>query len=294
MQKLNDKNCCFIFGFGYTAQYLTKKLLNLNFKVIGTTRDKSKYPEYINSGYQLISYDDAEVAHYLKEATHILISVPPKLGIGDPVFSNFNKLIQANSHQLKWLGYLSSTSVYGDYQGEWVDESSACLAHDIQGKLRLDAEKTWMSFAMQYQLPLHVFRLAGIYGPQRNALTRILAGKKASIYKDEQFFSRIHVFDIVTVLLASMQCPKPYSIYNVADDEPAAAHIVDRYACDLLKKPHLPLINYEKAILSPMEKHFYLNNRRVDNSKIKQELKIKLKYPTYREGLANLLSTTKD
>ncbi|STX50195.1 oxidoreductase (NAD-dependent epimerase/dehydratase) [Legionella busanensis] len=291
MKNSESSDCYFIFGFGYTAKFLAKELIKRNFKVIGTTRDKQKFLTYdTQPNYSLINYQFDEVSAYLKEATHLLISIPPVPMVGDPVLSDFNNLIKDNRHHLKWLGYLSSTSVYGDHQGDWVDEESVCLAKDTQSTLRLNTEKAWTAFAKQYQLPLHIFRLAGIYGPGRNAISRIKAGKKLSIYKSGQFFSRIHVSDIVSVLLASLEYPKSYSIYNVADDEPTASHIIDAYACNLLKQSPLPLINYEEANLSPFERHFYTNNRRVANAKIKNELKIKLKYPTYQEGLQQLIT----
>ncbi|WP_131782151.1 SDR family oxidoreductase [Legionella gresilensis] len=289
MKNSASGDCYFIFGFGYTAKFLAKDLMNRGCKVIGTTRDKQKLltlPKQPN--YFLINYQFDEVSAYLKEATHLLISIPPVPAVGDPVLSDFSNLIKDNRHHLKWLGYLSSTSVYGDHKGDWIDEESVCLAKDAQSTLRLNAEKAWMSFAKQYQLPLHIFRLAGIYGPGRNAIARIKAGKKLSIYKSGQFFSRIHVSDIVSVLLASLDHPNPYSIYNVADDKPIGSHIVDAYVCKLLKQSPLPLISYEEANLSPFERHFYANNRQVSNNKIKSELKVKLKYPTYQEGLNQL------
>ncbi|MGQ3889278.1 SDR family oxidoreductase [Legionella sp. CNM-1927-20] len=284
----STSGCFFIFGFGYTAQFLANALINRNFKVIGTTRNKQKISIHTQSVYSLINYHFDEISAYLKEATHLLISIPPVTPLGDPVLSDFSDLIKDNSHHLKWLGYLSSTSVYGDHQGSWVNEESACLAQDAQSTLRLNAEEAWMAFARQYQLPLHIFRLAGIYGPGRNAISRIKAGKKLSIYKSGQFFSRIHVSDIVSILLASLEYPKSYSIYNVADDRPIASHVIDEYACTLLNQAPLPLIDYGDAILSPQETHFYNNNRRVSNTKVKSELKVKLKYPTYQEGLNQL------
>lgn len=274
----------FIFGFGYTAKFLAHELVTHGFKVIGTVRDKNKALVEVNSQPEIIAFDDECLSHYLSQATHILVTIPPDASLGDPVLAQYRELI-CNYPQIKWLGYLSSTGVYGDHQGAWVNENSRCLAVDGTGALRLAAEHDWMTFAKETGLPLHIFRLAGIYGPYRNALVRLLAGKKASIYKKGQFFSRIHVADICAVIWASMQKPHPYSLYNVADDEPAAAHLVDAYAATLLHYPSLPLIPLAQARLSPMEQHFYRSNRCVDNTKIKEELNVKLRYPTYREGL---------
>lgn len=288
MKNHSVSSCFFIFGFGYTAEFLARELLKLNFKVIGTTRDKNKILNSTQEHYKLIDYCGDEIEPYLSEATHILVCIPPAEKIGDPVLSCFSDLISQNTSHIRWLGYLSSTSVYGDHQGAWVTEESSSIAAGIQGKLRLITENKWMSFARQHGIPLHIFRLAGIYGPHRNAIERIIAGKKASIYKEGQYFSRVHVADITSVILASLKNPRPYSVYNVADDEPTPVHIVDAYAASLLGCPALPLISYETATMSSMEKQFYASNRRVSNAKIKEELKVNLEYPSYREGLNQL------
>lgn len=280
------KRCCFIFGLGYTAQFLTPKLQALSFDIIGTTRDAQKISSQ-SSAVTLIDFNDVSLETYLRKATHLLISIPPSIE-GDPVLLHYAELIHRNASHIQWLGYLSSTGVYGDHQGAWVDEHSANIKLGQQASIRLEAETSWQTFASNNNLPLHIFRLAGIYGPGRNALQRIRAGKMSSIYKAGQFFSRIHVEDIAAILLASMAQPKPFSIYNVADDEPSPAHEVDAYAASLLHHQPLELIDYDKASLSPMEQQFYANNRRVANHKIKNELGVKLQYPTYREGLKQL------
>lgn len=281
--------CFFIFGFGYTANFLAQKLSELNFRVIGTTRAQEKIKQ--STTYELINFSLDEVTKYLSFATHILVSTPPIAESGDPVLTNFADLIRAYSSQVQWLGYLSTTGVYGDHQGAWVDELSASISPGKSGRLRLDAEQSWMSFAIAQQLPLHIFRLAGIYGPKRNALERIIAGKQYSIYKEGHFFSRIHVDDIVSILLASIKHPQPFAIYNVADDEPTPSHILDAYAASLLHCPLLALQPYETAKLSPMELDFYANNRRVSNAKIKQALGINLHYPSYKQGLKQLYNS---
>ena len=153
-----------------------------------------------------------------------------------------------------------------------------CIPHTSTGIARLKAEQAWLSFAQKHLLPLHIFRLSGIYGPGRNVLERLIQGKKQSVFKENQVFSRIHVEDIVTTLLASIQLPNPLSIYNVSDDEPAPAHVLDQYAAKLLHREPLPLIPFSEAHLSPMEKEFYANNRRISNLKIKEELQVALNY----------------
>lgn len=280
-----------IFGFGYTAEFFSKKLVAHNFQVVGTSRNQERQGPPAGKGYELIHFTKIDIEKSLKTATHILISTPPSLHFGDPVLANFTDLIKKYAHTLQWLGYLSSTGVYGDHQGGWVDESSQSLSVGQQAKVRSEAEKAWISLALNYQLPLHIFRIAGIYGPKRNALTRIAEGKRQTIYKENHFFSRIHVADIAAILLASIKNPNPMSIYNVADDEPAPSSEVDDYAAHLLNIPTLEKIPFELATLSPMAKEFYTHNRRVNNTKIKQELLVKLMYPNYREGLQHLYDT---
>jgi len=284
-------NSCFlIFGFGYTAKALAPKLVAAGFKVIATSRSPEDH-QHDNSDIQVIDFNSSKVEHYLSLATHLLFCIPPTSGLGDIVLNNYAEAIKKQAPHLKWLGYLSSTGVYGDHEGNWVNEDSVCIPHTATGMARLQAEQAWTAFAEKHQLPLHIFRLSGIYGPERNALERLLQGKKQSVFKENQVFCRIHVEDIVSTLLASIQSPKPLSIYNVADDEPAAAHVVDQFAATLLHRDPLPLIPFTEAHLSAMEQEFYANNRRVSNAKMKQELHVALQYPTYKEGLSQLWRT---
>ena len=262
-----------IFGFGYTATCLANILDNLDFHVIGTSRNQEKRD---SSRYTLIDFNEQDVAKHLaggphSSVTHILITTPPSALMGDPVLATFVELIKKQQQSYQWLGYLSSTGVYGDHQGGWVSESSPSLLPGPQGLLRLAAEDAWLSLAKAQQLPLHIFRIAGIYGPYRNALTRIKNGKDKSVYKQHHFFSRIHVDDIAATLLASMQNPNPLAIYNVADDKPSPAHEVDEYAAHLLHLPAPERVLIENACLSPMAHEFYRQNRRVNNEKIKKE-----------------------
>ncbi|CDZ76393.1 hypothetical protein BN59_00662 [Legionella massiliensis] len=225
---------------------------------------------------------------YLSLATHLLICISPTRTLSEIVLIKYSELIKKQAPYLQWLGYLSSTGVYGDHQGSWVSEESECIPHTVTGVARLKTEQAWFLFAQKHQLPLHSFRLSGIYGPGRNALERLIQGKKHSIFKKHQVFCRIHVEDIVTTLLASTQLPNPLPIYNVSDDEPVPAHVVDHYAAKLLYRDPLPLIPFSEAELSPMQQEFYANNRRVSNLKIKRDLHVSLKYPTYKEGLTQI------
>lgn len=279
----------FIFGFGYTAKALAPKLIAHGFKVIGTSRTPDEQ-QHDNLDIKLIDFDHPSMENYLSLATHMLICIPPTNTLSDIVLIKYGDLIKKQAPYLKWLGYLSSTGVYGDHQGNWVNEESECIPYTPTGITRLKVEQGWFSFAQKHQLPLHIFRLSGIYGPRRNALERFMLGKKQSVFKENQVFCRIHVEDIVTILLASIQLPNPLSIYNVSDDEPAPAHEVDCYAAKLLHREPLPLVPFSEADLSPMEQEFYTNNRRVSNLKIKKDLHVCLKYPTYKEGLTQIWS----
>lgn len=277
----------FIFGFGYTAKALAPKLIAQDFKVIGTSRTPDEQ-ELNNLGIKLIDFDCPSIENYLSLATHLLICIPPTSTLSDIVLIKYSELIKKQAPYLKWLGYLSSTGVYGNHEGNWVSEESECIPHTPTGIARLTVERAWVSLAQKHQLPLHIFRLSGIYGSGRNVIYRLMQGKKQSVFKENQVFSRIHVDDIVRTLLASIQLPNPLSIYNVSDDEPAPAHVVDNYAANLLHREPLSLIPFLEAHLSPMEQEFYANNRRVSNLKIKKELYVALKYPSYREGLTQI------
>ena len=279
-----------IFGFGYTAHFLAQKIRDIKIQVSATTRDNDALGYHPEWDCELIPFSGNSIEQALATASHILISTPPTHEKGDPVLVNFGHLLKKYVKNIQWIGYLSSTGVYGDHQGLWVDESSTPIALGGLGKLRLATENEWRSFTEPHQLPLTIFRLAGIYGPQRNVLARLMAGKNDTIVKDGQFFSRIHVDDIVFAIVAAMQNPKiGTTIYNVADDLPAPTHVVDAYAASLLQRPPLKRIAYEMATLSPMAQAFFSQNKRVSNAKLKRELNIQLTYPTYKEGLVHLL-----
>lgn len=282
-----NKTIC-ILGFGYTAKFLAKELAKLNFSITGTSRNTKKREYYQKVGYEIVDFNDIEIDKILNRSTHLLISIPPDSIQGDLVLDNFLALLKKYHRQLEWIGYLSSTAIYGNHDGAWVDEFAIPINLGARAALRFETEIAWLNVASLFQLPIHIFRLAAIYGPNKSVLTDIVNGKTQSIYKKGQFFSRIHVKDIAKVILASIQKPNPGSIYNIADDLPAPSHELDQYATSLLKRKILPLIILEKAVLSDMAKEFYSNSRRVSNAKIKKEFELRLDYPTYREGLMQL------
>jgi nucleoside-diphosphate-sugar epimerase len=220
--------------------------------------------------------------------THLLVSTPPD-DHGDPTFLMHADDILALP-TLKWVGYLSSTGVYGDRDGGWVDESSEVRPTSKRGSRRAKAEDQWMSLFFKNGLPVHIFRLAGIYGPGRSALDSVRAGVARRIDKPGHAFSRVHVDDIVQVLIASMNKPNPGAIYNIADDNAAPSHEVIAHACELLGLAPPPLIPFDEADMVPIARSFYADNKRVRNDRIKNELGVELLYPDYRSGLAACLA----
>jgi nucleoside-diphosphate-sugar epimerase len=222
--------------------------------------------------------------------THILVSVPPDV-LGDPVLRCCSEALIARAPELAWVGYLSTTGVYGDHGGGWVDEDTPRAPLSARARARAAAEDGWLALHCDHGLPVQVFRLAGIYGPGRNQIEAVLNGTARRIVKRNQVFSRIHVADIVGVLEASMAKPDPGRIYNVADDEPAAPEDVVAFAAELVGRPAPPETAFENATLSPMARSFYGESKRVSNRRIKQELGYRLRFPTYREGLRALRPT---
>ncbi|MCB1651530.1 MAG: SDR family oxidoreductase [Alphaproteobacteria bacterium] len=286
-------NKLFCFGYGYSCDYLGHELLGHGgWHVLGTTRDHVKKDALSQRGVKAYIFDYehplADPALILKDVTHLLISTPPN-DHGDPTFQAHGHDI-LNMPNLKWIGYLSTTGVYGNREGEWIDEAAELRPSSKRGSRRLRAEEQWMSLFHAHGLPVHIFRLAGIYGPGRSALDSIRAGVARRIDKPGHVFSRIHVEDIVQVLLASMNRPHPGAAYNVCDDVPAPSHEVISYACRLLSKPEPPLIPFDQADMSPMARSFYGDNKRLKNALIKDELGIELKYKNYEEGLRACLA----
>ena len=277
-----------IVGYGYTAQYLSTLLNEHNIVVSATTRNSNKIKKFAGSPAKLILLDPKNASIDITNYEAILISAPPNSDGTDPILELIKDQLIKHKSQIKWIGYLSSTSAYGDHKGEWVNENSKPNTPGERGKRRLKVERSWLSLFEEFSLPIHIFRLAGIYGPDRNSLVRILNGKNTSVIKKGQVFSRIHVEDICRALYESMKNPTPGEIYNLADDLPCAPELVDEHAAQLLEKPPLIQIPFDEATLSPMAKEFYQDCRKVSNKKFKREFNFKLRYPNYKEGLNSL------
>jgi nucleoside-diphosphate-sugar epimerase len=275
------------FGFGYSARTLAARLDKRAWKISATSRNPEGIAGINAQGFHGFLFDGK--LQIAPDVTHLLISTPPDEN-GDPVLRLFQEQLQRLSKQLQWVGYLSTTGVYGDRGGDWVDEDSPLEPNTARGHRRLDAEKSWLKLHSDYGLPVHQFRLAGIYGPGRNQLLTVLNGSAKRIIKPGQIFSRIHVDDIAGVLAASIAKPNPARAYNVCDDEPCPPQEVVEYAANLLGLPVPPEIPFEDANLSPMAKSFYADSKRVSNHRMKNELGYQLLYPNYREGLSALKS----
>ncbi|MBI3452819.1 MAG: SDR family oxidoreductase [Rhodospirillales bacterium] len=282
----------FVFGLGYSALVLARRLRARGWMVAGTCRDEARAAELRAQGIAPHIFDrDRPLADFPQAfagATHVLSSVPPD-DAGDAVLDRHAADLAALKG-VRWVGYLSTTGVYGDRNGDWVDENAGLHPTGRRGAARVAAERGWLGL-VRMGLPVHVFRLAGIYGPGRSALETVREGKARRIVKPGQVFSRIHVEDLAAVLEASMTRPNPGGVYNVCDDDPAPPQEVIAYACALLGHEPPPEIPYAKAVaaMSDMAQSFYGDNKRVSNLRIKMELGVRLAYPDYRAGLKALL-----
>jgi nucleoside-diphosphate-sugar epimerase len=258
--------------------------------VTGTCRSTEKQAVLCQCGFPAVLFDRDRPLDTaaLDGVTHLLVSVPPD-AVGDPVAAMHARDIAA-MRGLSWLGYLSTTGVYGDRGGGRVDETARLLPTGERGRRRVTAEQGWLRLWRDRSVPVHIFRLAAIYGPGRNAFDALRAGSAKRIDKPGQVFSRIHVEDLANVLIASMKRPRPGAVYNVCDDDPAPPAAVVTYAAELIGIEPPPLVPLEAAGLSPMARSFYADNKRVANRLIKSELGVTLRYPDFRAGLAAILA----
>ena len=283
-------SCLLSFGHGYSARALTPLLLVRGWTVIGTTRSAETVEALRAQGVEPVLWGDA-LDDALSRATHVLTSVAPG-GDGDPVLSTYGEALAAHLGRMAWLGYLSTTGVYGDHGGGWVDESTPPSPATRRGRMRVEAEAAWADLAARTGAALHVFRLAGIYGPGRGPFEKVRAGTARRIVKPGQVFSRIHVDDIAAALLASIDHPAPGgAVYNVCDDDPAPPEDVIAYAAALLGLPAPPEVSFAQADLSPMARSFYAESKRVRNDRLRRELGVRLRHPDYRSGLAAIVKS---
>lgn len=267
-------------GHGYSAQALARRLIPQGWHVIGTTRSATRAEALHAEGVTPLLWP-GDLGPALAQATHILASAAPEAA-GDPFLQAVPAIVTAPA---VWVGYLSTTGVYGDHKGAWVDETTPLTPVSDRGRQRVLAEGQWLATG----LPVHVFRLAGIYGPGRGPFEKVRDGTARRIIKPGQIFSRIHVDDIALVLEASIRHPNPGAAYNVCDDNPAPPEDVLAHAAHLLGLPNPPAIPFDQAEMSPMARSFYGESKRTRNDRIKDELGVTLLYPDYPQGLAALL-----
>lgn len=276
------------FGHGYCAQALARRL-GSDWRVIGTTRSEDRAAAFMATGTEPRLWPGADMVPALNAATHVLVSAAPDAD-GDPVLRDLRDEIAERAGQFSWVGYLSTTGVYGDHGGGWVDEATPLTPATQRGKWRVAAEAAWQALDPR----VHIFRLAGIYGPGRGPFAKVRAGTARRIVKPGQVFSRIHVEDIAQVLAASMARPRPGAVYNLCDDDPAPPQDVIGYAADLLGLPQPPEEAFDLAQMSPMARSFYAESKRVRNDRIKEDLGIELRFADYRAGLSDLLQRDRD
>ena len=293
MEKLSKSINLVCFGFGLAAKYFVKKLLRNKYKIklITTSRSKSSNNKFLNINYKNFHLDnnkfDKKIIKYILNASHILVSIPPR-NRKDLVIENFYNEISLNK-KIKWLAYLSSTSVYGNHNGKWVDERSKLLSNNDTGINRIVAENEWLKLNYHHLIPTRIFRLSGIYSPERNIFLRLAREQVRYVKKSNHFFSRIHVADIAQVLSKSLIYSKPGEIYNVADNMPCSYDQTISYACNLMGVKIPPSENFQLLKDSEM-KNFYKDSKKVGNFKIKKDLKVKLQFPSYKEGFKSILN----
>ncbi|MBR9764218.1 MAG: SDR family oxidoreductase [Rhodobacteraceae bacterium] len=278
------------FGHGYSARALTPLLLAEGWPIHGTTRTPGKTAALAATGVTPHLMPGEDLGPLIDRASHLLISAGPDAE-GDPALRLWRDRIADNAGRFQWVGYLSTTGVYGDHAGGWVGEDTALTPSTRRGRWRVAAEAEWRAIP---GLPLHIFRLAGIYGPGRGPFAKVRKGTARRIIKPGQVFSRIHVEDIAQVLAASIARPRPGAVYNLCDDDPAPPQDVIAHACDLLGKPLPPEEDFATAEMTPMARSFYAESKRVRNDRIKEELGVRLRYPDYRSGLKALLEAESD
>lgn len=274
------------FGHGYSARALAARLVPEGWHIVGTTRSLENMAAIAATGVEPFLWPGDDPTAMIAEFPNILVSAGPGPD-GDPVLAALRQSIVQAAQGMKWLGYLSTTGVYGDHQGGWVDEQTALTPATKRGLARVAAEQAWESVP---DLPLHIFRLAGIYGPDRGPFAKVRNGTAQRIIKNGQVFSRIHVADIARALELSLASPASGAIYNLCDDDPAPPQDVIGHAAGLLGLPLPPAIRFEDAEMTPMARSFYAESKRVNNAHIKQALGWRPHYPDYRSGLAAMLA----
>ncbi len=278
------------FGHGYSARALASRLVPEGWHIVGTTRSAEKLEAIAATGVEPMLWPGGDISSLIAEFPNILVSAGPGPQ-GDPVLAVARDAILRAAPGMRWLGYLSTTGVYGDHAGGWVDEQTPLTPSTKRGQARVAAEAAWQAIP---GLPLHIFRLAGIYGPGRGPFEKVRDGSARRIIKPDQLFSRIHVNDIAQALILSLRSPRPSDIYNLCDDDPAPPQDVIGHAAELLGRPMPPAVDFETADMTAMARSFYAESKRVRNDHIKQVLGWRPAYPDYKSGFAAMLAQERE
>ena len=273
-------------GHGFSARALAARLVPQGWRIVGTTRSPDKADAIADTGVEPVVWPGADLGALIAQFPNVLVSAGPD-SAGDPVLNAVEDAVTRAAPDLRWVGYLSTTGVYGDHDGDWVDEDTPLTPSTKRGRARVTAEARWQAIP---DLPLHIFRLAGIYGPGRGPFAKVRAGTARRIIKQGQVFSRIHVEDIAQALELSLQRPDPGAVYNLCDDDPAPPQDVIAHAAELLGLPVPPAIPFDQADMTPIARSFYAESKKVRNDRIKQALGWAPQFPTYRAGLTALLA----
>ena len=277
-----------IFGCGYSARFVAQNLITQGWTVYGTTRLKENFSELLELKIKPVLWDDvARINNILVEGCSLLSSIAPKLS-SDVGLDRLSDTIASGGYKINWLGYMSSTGVYGDRSGGWVNEESVLDTKTSQGKARVEAEKKWQKFADEIGAPLFIFRIAGIYGPGRSIFDKLKSGRAKKVIKKGQFFNRIHVEDIGGAISVSLLKTELSGVFNLSDDLPAASGDVVDEATKIMKIKPLPQIDFSHSDLTDMARSFYSESKKVSNKKLAQILNYSLKYPTYLSGLRGI------
>ena len=282
----------FVFGLGFSARHFAQDQRARFGAIRGTVTEADRARTIADeTGFAMRAFgpdaDDPRIGEDLADTDILLVSAPPGPG-GDTALARYRDILATS--RISWIGYLSTIGVYGDQDGAWIDETTPATPKSARSRERLAVEEAWLAFGRETGKAVQVFRLSGIYGPGRNPIVKLRDGRTQRIVKPGQVFNRIHVADIAATLAASIEHPRNGGVYNVTDDEPAPPQTVIEYAAELTGLPLPPAVDFETADLSPMARSFYGENKRVRNRLIREELGVRLGYPTYREGLAALVA----
>lgn len=292
---MNKKNILLIFGFGYTAKFMCQKFSKKNWEVFCTTRFKEKAKEIKSLNATPIFFDDEEkIESVLSKNSYILSTAPPE-NSKDPVVENYGHLLKKNSERVKWAGYLSTTSVYGDKKGEWVTEDTELEPNLERSISRVAAENSWIKLGENLLIKTVIFRLAGIYGPGRSLVDRLMKNEDVYIVdKPAHLFNRVHVDDIVGAIEMAISSKSEAKIFNLSDDLPAKQLDVAKFAASLLKRKSPQTVSLESDLVSEMARSFYKEEKKVSNTRLKDELGYKLVFPSFKEGLFSIHKNSKE